>query len=168
MTARARKVSAPAVTTPQLFVVVDAVTGELHQGGRQSVAIGSCGYERVAFPVFTSEDDAWEALEGGSSAMARAINRERWRVIPLIAVMPAPPRETAWGPGQFDDLDLGPAGKVSLRVTDQGRLRMLIPGGDHDVTEISASLGTGLHEGGARAAQIRTRLADRAARRSRR
>lgn len=85
---------------------------------------------------------------------------------PLLAA-PAP-RETPWGPGQFDDLQIGPGVRVALRITDKGRLLFYAPPGPLDVTEASASLGTGLHQAGARAAQIRARLAARAGRAPRR
>src|SRR5262245_59452801 len=68
------------------------------------------------------------------------------RVIEYVPITPAPPRETMWGPGQFDDLKISDDAMVALRITDDGRVRMLISGGDHDITEISSSFGTGLHE----------------------
>lgn len=72
-----------------------------------------------------------------------------------------------WGPGQFDEVALGGGATAGLSITKAGRLILAIttPDGarhEHDVTEGSALLGCGLHEAGARAAQIRERLKDKA------
>lgn len=80
----------------------------------------------------------------------------------VCSIPPAPPRIEAWGPGQFDRVKLGPGVEAWLRVTPEGRVLMVIPGGEIDVTDGGCSLGTGLHEAGARAAQIRVQLKERA------
>lgn len=166
MTARVRKHAAPVAVPPlQLFVIVDAITGALHPT-RRCLAITCEGYEREAVPVFTSEGDAWQALRGAGSPQADEVTRAAWRVVPLIAVLPAPPRETAWGPGQFDRCHLGPGVEAWVRITPEGRVRLIIPGGDLDVTAGAVSLGTGLHEASARAAQIRVARDQRGARRA--
>jgi hypothetical protein len=79
------------------------------------------------------------------------------RLHAVCSIPPAPPRIEAWGLGQFDRVQLAPGVEAWLRITPEGRVRMVVPGGDLDVTDGSASLGTGLHEAGARAAQIRVR-----------
>lgn len=86
----------------------------------------------------------------------------------ICSIPPAPPRIEAWGPGQFDRVTLGPGVEAWLRITPEGRVRMVIPGGDLDVTAGAVSLGTGLHEAGSRAAQIRVRLMERATSRAER
>jgi hypothetical protein len=87
-------------------------------------------------------------------------------VVEFIEVRQPPPRETEWGPGQRDHVTLGPGIQASLRITPEGRVKLTIPGGELDVTDGSSALGSGLHEAGARAAQIRVRIADRAWRRA--
>lgn len=86
----------------------------------------------------------------------------------VCSIPPAPPRIEEWGPGQFDRVRLAPGVEAWLRITRDGRVRMVVPGGDLDVTDGSASLGTGLHEAGARAAQIRERCKERERRRAER
>jgi hypothetical protein len=80
----------------------------------------------------------------------------------LCSIPPAPPRIEAWGSGQFDRVKLAPGVEAWLRVTPSGRVRMVVPGGDLDVTDGGCSLGTGLHEATDRAAQIRVQLMERA------
>jgi hypothetical protein len=88
MTARVPKGTSSPAALPQLFIVVDAITGELHSGGIRAIRLTCNGYERPAVPVFTSESDAWEALRGAASPLADKDARERWRVVPLIAGTP--------------------------------------------------------------------------------
>jgi hypothetical protein len=88
------------------------------------------------------------------------------QIVEFIEVRQPPPRETEWGPGQRDHVTLGPGIQASLRITPDGRVKLTIPGGELDVTDGSSALGSGLHEAGARAAQIRVRIADRAWRRA--
>jgi hypothetical protein len=84
-----------------------------------------------------------------------------------VCSIPAPPpRIEEWGPGQFDRVTIAPGIEAWIRITPAGRVRMIVPGGDLDVTDGSAALGTGLHEAGARAAQIRVGLRARATRRA--
>lgn len=110
-----------------------------------------------------------EAMDGGVPDERDAAAAELFaKLHAACSIPPAPPRIEAWGPGQFDRLTVSPGVEIWLRATPEGRARMVSPGGDLDITDISSSLGTGLHEVGARAGQIRARLADRAARRSRR
>jgi hypothetical protein len=116
-----------------------------------------------AVHAFTSEADAWTFLLApfpGDPAHERAM-RTGWRVVPLIAIAPPPPRETAWGPGQNDYVELSPGVHAALRITPEGRVKLTIPGGELDVTDGSSALGSGLHEAGARAAQIRVRREER-------
>lgn len=80
----------------------------------------------------------------------------------VCSIPPAPPRIEAWGPGQFDRVRLGPGVEAWIRITPAGRVLMVVPGGELDVTDGGTSLGTGLHEAGARAAQIRVQLTARA------
>lgn len=89
-----------------------------------------------------------------------------YRVVEFIEVRQPPLRDTEWGEGQFDYVTLGPGVQASLRITRDGRVKLTIPGGELDVTDGSASLGSGLHEAGARAAQIRERIKDRARKRA--
>lgn len=88
------------------------------------------------------------------------------RIVEFIEVRQPPPRDTEWGPGQHDYVTLGPGVQASLRITKDGRVKMTIPGGELDVTDGSAMLGSGLHEAGARAAQIRERIIERTRRRA--
>lgn len=83
------------------------------------------------------------------------------RVVEFIEVRQPPPRATEHGPGQHDYVQLGPGVQASLRITKDGRVKLTIPGGELDVTDGSAMLGSGLHEAGARAAQIRARIEER-------
>ena len=91
-----------------------------------------------------------------------------FRVVEFIEVRQPPPRDTAWGEGQFDHVQVGPGVTIALRITTDGRVKMLSPGGEIDVTDGSSSLGTGLHEAGRRAAQIRVRRVESARRRAER
>jgi hypothetical protein len=84
----------------------------------------------------------------------------------VCSIPPEPPRIEQWGPGQFDRVTVAPGVEAWLRITPAGRVRMVVPGGDLDVTDGSAALGTGLHEAGARAAQIRVGLRERAMKRA--
>lgn len=108
-------------------------------------------------PTFTTEDLArtWIAGDDG------------WLIVPLMAITPAPPRETTWGPGQFDRTRLGPGIEAWIRITPEGCVRLVIPGGDLDVTDGAVTLSLGLQEASARAAQIRVRREARQARRRR-
>ncbi len=67
----------------------------------------------------------------------------------------------AWGPGQFESLDLGNGARIDIQVTKDGRVMLalvgVVSGAQVDITKVSAQLGCGLHEAGARAAQIRTK-----------
>jgi hypothetical protein len=87
-------------------------------------------------------------------------------VVEFIEVRQPPPRDTPWGEGQFDHVQVGPGVTIALRITPDGRVKMLSPGGEIDVTDGSSSLGTGLHEAGRRAAQIRVRREERARKRA--
>lgn len=70
--------------------------------------------------------------------------------------------------GQIDYVTLGPGVQASLRITRDGRVMLTIPGGELDVTDGSAALGSGLHTAGARAAQIRERIKEAQRRREER
>lgn len=108
--------------------------------------------------------------DGSVAAFGDADVAERWggghRIVEFIEVRQPPPRDTPWGDGQFDHVEVGPGVTIALRVTKDGRVKMLSPGGEIDVTDGSASLGTGLHEAGRRAAEIRVAGEERARRRA--
>jgi hypothetical protein len=112
-------------------------------------------------PTFATEElaRAW---------IADAVDRLSWIVVPLVAIPPAPPRIEAWGPGQHDRAQLGPCIEAWVRITPEGRVRLVIPGGDLDVTDGAVTLSLGLQEASARAAQIRVRHEERRARKRQR
>lgn len=64
----------------------------------------------------------------------------------ICSISAPPARVEAWGPGQHDRTRLGPGVEASIRVTREGRTRLVIPGGDLDVTEGDCKLGVGLLE----------------------
>jgi hypothetical protein len=86
------------------------------------------------------------------------------RVVEFVAIVRAPARATAWGDGQFDDVELGPGLRAALRVTEDGRVLLTIPGGEHDITAGAGPLGLGVLEVGRRAAERREAIAERAGR----
>ena len=63
--------------------------------------------------------------------------------------------DPTWGDGQFDEVELGPGVRAGVRVTRDGQVKLLVPGGELDVTGGGTLLGLGLLEAGRRAAQIR-------------
>ena len=112
------------------------------------------------------ESGAIVAPSSSAEVAARAAKTLGGLPIEFIEVRQPPPRDTEWGDGQFDHVQVGPGVTIALRVTPDGRVKMLSPGGEIDVTDGSASLGTGLHEAGRRAAEIRVRREERARRRA--
>lgn len=113
------------------------------------------------------EDTAWKHVERELANLEQRMpDRADYRVLPVLA--PAPERTTPWGEGQFDHVHVGPGVTIALRITSDGRVKMLSPGGEIDVTDGSSSLGTGLHEAGRRAAQVRVRRDELARRRAER
>lgn len=83
------------------------------------------------------------------------------RLHAVCSIPPAPARIEAWGPGQFDRTTLGPGIEAWLRVTPAGRVRLVIPGGDLDITAGAGGLGTGINEACVMAARIRGQIIDR-------
>jgi hypothetical protein len=52
------------------------------------------------------------------------------RLHAVCSIPPAPPRIEDWGPGRHDRTRLGPGVEAWIRVTPEGRVRLVIPGGD--------------------------------------
>lgn len=86
------------------------------------------------------------------------------RLHAAASVPPAPPRDTPWGDGQFDHVELAPGLRAALRITEDGDVVLLIPGGELTVTSGGTTLGLGLLEAGRRASEVRGKLIDRARR----
>jgi hypothetical protein len=146
VTARARYQPAPAAPL-RLFTVVRANAPTVPAAEPSGIV-----------PTFTSEE-LGRTWIGGSADYV---------VVPLVAITPAPPRVEAWGPGQHDRARLGPGIEAWVRITPEGRVRLVIPGGDLDVTDGAVTLSLGLQEASARAAQIRVRHEERRARKRQR
>jgi hypothetical protein len=138
-------VRADALTVPaaELFAVVCAAAPTM-----------SAADARGIVPAFASAELARTWIGRSSDYIA----------VPLVAIAPAPPRGTDWGPGQFDRTRLGPGVEAWIRITPEGCVRLVIPGGDLDVTDGAVTLSLGLQEASARAAQVRVRREERAAR----
>lgn len=134
----------------------EPVVGELVES-----PAGPDGTRRHKFTV-DGVDIQIRAIDADSDDAAASIAGRLHALSPLLVA--PPPRETEWGDGQFDRTQLGPGVAAALKITRDGRVRMLIPGGELDVTDGAVSLGTGLHEASARAAQIRVRLEEMALR----
>lgn len=147
MTARARKQPA----APDISVILE----------RDGAAEGTrCRFFAVDGIAITVEADTADRDSAAAELAAR--------LHAVCSIPPAPPRLTEWGPGQFDHVTLAPGVKAWLRITPGGRVRMVVPGGDLDVTDGGGNLAAGLHEASARAAQIRVRLVERATARAER
>lgn len=148
MTARARKQPAPAAP------VTAIVESALQTDGTRTRQFSYSGVRVTVATIDDSHDQvAAELIQ---------------RLHAVCSIPPALSRLTEWGPGQFDHVKLGPGVEAWLRVTPGGRVRMVVPGGDLDVTEGGSSLGAGLQEAGARAAQVRVKLVERATARAER
>lgn len=81
----------------------------------------------------------------------------------LCSIPPKPPRETSWGDGQFDHVDLAPGLPAALRVTPAGDVVLLLAGSELTITDGACQLGLGLLEASKRAAQVRKRHEESAA-----
>ena len=73
-----------------------------------------------------------------------------------------------WGDGQFDTVQLAPGLQAAVRITKQGEIMLLIPGGELTITDGACEFGLGLLEASKRAAQIRERRKENARRRAER
>lgn len=155
---RAHKTSSRQAVQPaeplRLFAVVHAASNKI--ASPEPLA------ERDIVTAFLTAEHAQQSLDG---AEVSAADRKACRVVEFIEVRQPPERETPWGEGQFDHVQVGPGVTIALRITPDGCVKMLSPGGEIDVTDGSSSLGTGLHEAGRRGAEIRSALLDRARRR---
>lgn len=68
----------------------------------------------------------------------------------------------------YEYVEIGPGVRVGVKYTKAGRVVMLAPGGELDVTDGSLTLAFGLIEAGKRAVQLRLKADDRARRRKER
>jgi hypothetical protein len=125
MTARAQRQPAPAP--------VSAITEFAQQADGTRLRVFTLDGIRVQV----------QTLDGASDTAAAELVA---KLHAICSIPPGPARIGAWGPGQHDRTRLGPGVEASIRVTREGRTRLVIPGGDLDVTEGDCRLGLGLLE----------------------
>lgn len=139
----ARRTTKPAPAAPLRLFAVVAADGTLVNRGGQPLAHRDASVAKIL------------AADDGD------------RVAEFVEISPAA-RETPWGEGQFDHVELAPGIRAALRVTPEGDVVLTIPGGELTITPGAGPLGLGILEAARCAAEIRVQREERARRRDER
>lgn len=151
------KLAAVPATPPRLFAIVHKAEGAIASPAplaARSIAV-----------VYTTPEHAEQELLSADIPETEAQRRESWHAVEYVPAIPPPPRETPWGEGQHDHVELAPGMCAALRITPDGDVVLISPAaGELTVTSGGTALGLGLLEAGRRAAEVRVELLERARR----